>query len=84
MRVRVWIVVFLVVGVVGGTGLALWSIGRWKDALQESRTRSCQQTYQAFIEVFRPYFPESQPVRLREFKETVARLKAGCAKQTDP
>lgn len=67
---------------VGAVILAGWSITAWRDALQESRMRSCRQTYQAFIEVFRPYFPSSRPAELAKFKRTVARLKSRCAEQT--
>lgn len=84
MRVRLRIAVVLAALVVGGTGLALWSISEWKNALQASRVKSCQQTYQAFIEVFKPYFPAGKPEEVTRFMRTVSHLKKHCVQQTNP
>jgi hypothetical protein len=56
--------------------------------IQASRVASCRQTYEAFHEVFKPFFrpPAQQTPKERrdiaKFNSTIDRLKAKCGEQT--
>jgi uncharacterized protein HemX len=55
---------------------------------QESRLRSCRQTYESFNEVFKPFFPppkqrtSAQRKSLQKLENRVRELKRTCPKQT--
>ena len=58
--------------------------------IQNSRIYSCRQNYQAFNEVFRPFFPapekrtQAQRKSLQKLRNTVKRLKRSCDRQIKP
>lgn len=55
--------------------------------IQNSRVESCRKNYEAFNEVFEPFFPPENrtPKQQEDFDtlhETVKELKRGCSEQT--
>lgn len=45
------------------TGVVGWAILENRaDDIQRGRLESCQRTYQSYIDVFRPFFPEGPPI----------------------
>ena len=58
------------------------------DEIQQARIASCQRTYEAFIEVFEPFFPSGpeatpdQLIRTQNFKDLINDKKANCGRQT--